>query len=55
MTQILLIALAAVVVPIVAKLALAFIDLLTKLVAGGVVVGGALYLIVTFLMHGHPF
>lgn len=55
MAQILLIALAALVLPTMAKLALAFVEFLAKLVAGGIVAGAALYLVVTVFMHGHPF
>ncbi len=52
MAQILFLALAGVALPTIVRLALAFVELLAKLVVAGFVIGAVLYLIVTLIMHG---
>jgi hypothetical protein len=51
MAQILLLALAGAALPTFVRLALAFVRLLAKLVAAGIVVGAALYLTLTLIAH----
>ena len=52
MAQILLLALAGVALPTIVRLALAFLELLAKLVVAGIAVGAA-FLIVTLITHLH--